>query len=176
MAGNSLEIEVDADQAQCAVDMWARIIGEDAAPAAVRQLAVLAERYMKEEAPQGVGHPEANMSKTIAARETNDDPFQMVIKPRKLTDDGWPLHHAVIGEPDGPPTYTNKRPPIDPLKAWAAAKLGDASAAWPIREKIFQEGQQSFPNPFIDRSIERWENDIQDVADDAVADAFRGVL
>lgn len=174
MSGNSIEIEVDDDSAQRAIEAWEEIVG-DGAEDAVRQLAVLAERHMKLEAPKGAGHPNVNLRTTIAAEETDGNPFTMVIKPRKSTQDGWPLHHAIIGEPDTP-SYDNVRPPIDPLKQWAAAKLGDASAAWPIQEKIFQEGHTSLPNEFIDRSIESWQNDIQDVADDAVADAFRGVL
>jgi len=174
MGDNQVSIEVDVEEAQAAVEAWREAIG-DGAEGAVRQLAVLSEQHMKEEAPEGVGHPDVNLQNTIASEEVESDPPIMLIKPRKLTDDGWPLHHAIIGEPSVP-QYSDTKPPIDPLMAWAAAKLGDPQAAWPIRETIFQDGHKSFPNPFVDRSIESWNDQIQDVADDAVAQAFSGVL
>lgn len=168
-----LSIEVDGDEAQRAVRQWRKIVGQDAAENVVKQISTLAERHMKEEAPRGAGIPNVNLRTTISAEQVGDDPIQMMVKPRKRTQDGWLLHRAIVGEPSTP-TYGDTRPPIDPLKQWAGAKLGDPQAAWPIREKIYQEGQRSFPNPFIDRSIERWQNQVQRVSEDAVDEAFRG--
>lgn len=171
---NQISIEFDDAEAQRAIATWREVVG-DGAEDAVRQLAMLAERFMKEEAPEGVGIPNVNLTTTIASEQVSSDPFGMVIKPRKLTQDGWPLHHAIVGNPSTP-TYDDVRPPIDPLMAWASAKLGDPQAAWPIRESIYQDGQDSFPNPFIDDSVERWQNRVQQISDDAVSSAFGGGL
>lgn len=168
---DNLRIEFDDKQAQRAIDKWQEALGDGAADA-VRQLVVLSERYMKDEAPEGAGIPNVNLQNTISSEQTSRDPFQVVVKPRKKTRDGWPLHHAII---EGA-SYGSKRPPIDPLMQWASAKLGDPQAAWPIRESIFQDGQESFPNPFVDRSVSRWEGRVQQISDDAVSSAFGGVL
>lgn len=169
--GNQVSIEFDGDEAQRAIDTWRQVVG-DGAEDAVRQLAVLSERYMKEEAPEGVGIPEVNMQNTISAEQVSDDPFGMVVKPRKSTDNGIPLHHIIIEGTDSG-SYS-ARPPVEPLMSWAAAKLGDESAAWAIREKIFQEGHSTLPNEFVDRSVQRWKSRTDDIAQDAVDEAFGG--
>lgn len=169
--GNQVSIEIDDREAQRAISTWKQVVG-DGAERAVQQLAVLSERYMKEEAPEGVGIPEVNMQNTISAEQVSDDPFGMVVKPRKTTEDGIPLHHIIIEGTDGG-SYS-ARPPVEPLKAWAAAKLGDESAAWAIREKIFQEGHTTLPNEFVDESLDRWKNRTEDIAQDAVDEAFGG--
>jgi hypothetical protein len=43
-------------------------------------------------------------------------------------------------------------PPFAPIQKWARRKLGDESAAWPVWQKIREEGTD--PNPYIDESIE----------------------
>ena len=37
-----------------------------------------------------------------------------------------------------------KMPPIEPIAAWAAVVLGDASAAYPVAKKIAKEGTQRY--------------------------------
>lgn len=161
------DFEIDVNVDERATDRWEDIVG-DGAEDAVDQLAVLAERHMKEEAPEGVGIPEVNMRTTIKAVLQSRDPYRKSIQPHKKTDEGWPLHHAII---DGA-TYPDERPPVEPLKRWARAKLGDAGIGWYLQEQIFEDGQKTFPNRFVDRSVSQWESRVEDIAQDAVDDAF----
>ena len=43
-------------------------------------------------------------------------------------------------------------PPFEPIQIWARRKLGDESAAWPVWQKIRQEGTDA--NPYVDRAFE----------------------
>jgi len=43
-------------------------------------------------------------------------------------------------------------PPFEPIAIWARRKLGDESAAWPVWQKIRQEGTDA--NPYLDRAME----------------------
>jgi len=171
MAGNSLQIEFDDEAAQRAVDHWQRIVGSGARDA-VDQISTLAESTMKAEAPEGVGIPDVNMRTTIKSETTSRDPYRKVIMPHKRTERGWLLHRAIVGNPSVP-TYSDEKPPVEPLMEWAGAKLGDPSAAWAIRESIYQDGHDSFPNPFIDRSFREWRSQVDRIAGDAVEQAFR---
>jgi len=50
---------------------------------------------------------------------------------------------------------TGTRPhaaPFEPIQIWARRKLGDESAAWPVWQKIRQEGTDA--NPYVDRAFE----------------------
>ena len=40
-------------------------------------------------------------------------------------------------------------PPLSALKEWAARKLGDESAAYPIAKKMAKEGFVTLPKPFL---------------------------
>jgi len=50
--------------------------------------------------------------------------------------------------------------------------LGDPQAGWAVRESIFQSGHDSFPDRFVDRSVNEWESEAERVAGEAVRDAF----
>lgn len=166
-----LQIDVDVDSA--ASERWKRLADEGGRDA-VDQLGILAERFMKEEAPEGVGIPNVNMRTTIKPKVEGRDPYRKSIAPRKKTEEGWPLHHAII---EGT-TYTDSPPPLDPILAWARAKIVTTTsireAAQAIRWNIFHHGHSSFPNPFIDRSVKQWEGRAEQIAQDAVDDAFSG--
>lgn len=165
------DLEIEVDVPSRAEDRWKQILGEGAEDA-VDQLSILAERHMKEEAPEGVGIPRVNMRTTIKPKVESTDPYRKSIAPRKKTDEGWPLHHAIIEGTD----YTSSPPPLDPILQWARAKIVTTTtireAAEAIRWNIFQEGHSSFPNEFVDDSLERWESRTQQIAQDAVDDAF----
>jgi hypothetical protein len=165
------DLEIDVDVPSAAEDRWKAILGEGARDA-VDQLSILAERHMKEEAPEGVGIPRVNMRTTIKPKVESQDPYRKSIAPRKKTEQGWPLHHAII---EGT-TYTNSPPPLDPILQWARAKIVTIGpieeAAERIRWNIFREGHSSFPNEFVDRSLKRWEGRTEQIAQDAVDDAF----
>lgn len=166
-----LNIEVDVDHG--ASERWQRITRKGGKKA-VDQLSILAERHMKEEAPKGVGIPEVNMRTTIKPRVEGRSPYRKSIAPRKKTQDGWPLHHAII---EGT-TYRNSPPPLDPIMQWARAKIVTTTsireAAQAIRWNIFHEGHSSFPNEFVDRSLRRWQAQADEIAQEALDDAFDG--
>lgn len=166
-----LNIEVDVDHG--ASERWQRIT-QRGGKKAVDQLSILAERHMKEEAPKGVGIPEVNMRTTIKPRVEGRSPYRKSIAPRKKTQEGWPLHHAII---EGT-TYQNSPPPLDPIMQWARAKIVTTTsireAAQAIRWNIFHEGHSSFPNEFVDRSLRRWQAQADEIAQEALDDAFDG--
>lgn len=170
---NGLTIEFDDEAAQTAVDHWKQIVGSGAEDA-VDQLGTLAEASMKDEAPEGVGIPEVNLRTTIKSRKVSADPYKRVIQPTKKTQDGWPLHHAIIEGSD----YTSAPPPLEPILAWAEAKITPRDggsfreAAQAIRWNIYHDGHETFPNPFVDRSMNDWETRVDQVASDAVEQAF----
>lgn len=45
-------------------------------------------------------------------------------------------------------------PPLGALKEWAARKLGDESAAFPIAKKMAAEGFKTLPKPFMGPAVE----------------------
>lgn len=139
---------------------------EDAAEQMVEQLTVLAEGAMKDEAPTGGGRG-VHMRDTVTTT-FEDDGKTGRVWPTKETSDGDLLASIVTGNP-GP--WTSK-PPADPLLDWADAKLGDPGIGWYLRDQIYQHGIQSFPDDFIDRSVDRWLGDVQDVAGAEVSAAF----
>lgn len=166
-----IEITVDAEAAERAAEDWADD-AEDGAKRAVSAIAMLAESHMKREAPEGSGFNSPSLRdsiKTIPPESTKTKNKRVL--PTKRTREGWLLVRAIVGNPSTP-TYRNERPPPGPLIDWARAKLGDPSAGWAIREKIFQRGHATFPNPFVDDSVEAWENEVEQVAGNAVREAF----
>ena len=48
--------------------------------------------------------------------------------------------------------YQNKRAVIEAIQIWARRKLNDESAAWPVWQKIRQEGIDA--NPYVDKAFE----------------------
>lgn len=167
-----IEIDVDADAAKGAVKDWEDDV-DDGAKRAVSAIAMLAEGAMKAEAPEGAGFNAPSLRDSIKTKPPQSTKTKNKrVVPTKRTQDGWLLVRAIVGNPSTP-TYTDERPPPGPLIDWARAKLGDPSAGWAIREKIYQRGHQSFPNKFVDRSVESWEDTVEQVAGDAVKEAFK---
>lgn len=162
---------VDADDAKRAVKAWNDAVGSGG-KRAVGALAVMAEDAMKAEAPEGSGFEPPSLRDSIDT--VPDGPSdKKTVQPFKRTRKGWLLVHAVVGNPRAP-RYNRKRPPAEPLIDWAEAKLGDPGLGWYLQDKIFREGQKTFPNRFVDRSIKQWEAEAEDVAGKAVRDALRG--
>lgn len=167
------DLEIEVDLPDGASERWKRL-AEEGGQDAVDQITVLAEAAMKEEAPEGAGIPEVHMRDTIKPTMESRNPYSKVVKPHKMTEQGWPLHHVIIEGTTGS-SYSGP-PPLPPLVQWAEAKLsGDpVQAAQNIRWAIAQEGHETFPNPFIDRSIRQWQNRADEIAQEAVDEAFEG--
>jgi len=168
-----IEITVDEDAAERAAEDWADS-ADTGAKRAVSAIATLAESHMKREAPEGAGFNAPSLRDSITTKpESSRLVKNKRVYPTKRTREGWLLVRAIVGNPSTP-TYTDDKPPAGPLIDWARAKLGDPSAGWAIREKMFQRGTQAtFPNEFVDESIDAWENQVERVAGDAVKEAFR---
>lgn len=178
MPNASISLDVDVGGALEALENEQtniKVGGEDA----VQQLAILAERHMKAEAPEGAGIPDVHMRSTIRP-EFSDDGRVAEIKPHKRTDEGWLLHKAIVGNPSTPTFDSGSKPPVwseggeaqGPLAEWADAKLNDRNAAWAVRESIAESGHSSFPNKFIDRSVGKWRSSVNRIADRAISDAL----
>lgn len=168
MPSNSIEIDVDDEDAERIVQAWKDAVGQGGVDA-VGALTVLAERSMKREAPEGAGFNNPSLRDSIDTKP--DTGARRVVMPFKRTREGWLLVRAIVGQPDTP-SYSDERPPPGPILDWARAKLGDRSAGWAVRESIYQSGHDSFPNPFVDRSMNEWENTAEQVAGEAVRDAL----
>ena len=158
MTGNSVEVTVNVRDAQRSLDAMAEAI-DDGATDAVKQLAVLAESHMKAEAPEGSG-------RDVHLRDTIRTDFdragkKAVVRPHKKTSNGIPLVEIVTGNPDW--TWENP-PPIGPLKDWADAKVGDEGFAYYLQWKLVEQGS-SFPDPFVDRSFQKWASQVEDIVD-----------
>jgi len=169
MPSTEIEIDVDADAAEALVQSWEDAV-EDGAMEAVGALAVLAENAMRREAPEGAGKNPPSLRDSIDTKPEGRSKNKRV-QPFKRTSEGWLLVRAVVGQPSTP-TYTDERPPPGPILEWARAKLGDEQAGWAVRESIYQDGHDRFPNEFVDRSMNEWENTVEDVANEAVKDAL----
>lgn len=172
MPENSIQIEVDAVDAKRVVNAWKRAVGTGGVDA-VTALTVLAENAMRREAPEGAGKNNPSLRDSIDTKPEGRAKRKEVM-PYKRTREGWLLVRAIVGQPSAP-SYTDERPPPGPILEWARAKLGDEQAGWAVRESIFQSGHESFPDRFVDRSMNEWETTVEDVAGEAVRDAFGGV-
>jgi hypothetical protein len=150
---------------------------DDAASRAVRQLAVLAEGAMKEEVPEGAGRDQST-------RDSIDTRFRRQGKTanvgaRKRTDDGGLLAEIIVEGTDGSsydPSpglvgFLGKR-----MEDWAAAKLGSPSLAYPVAWSIVRDGHERLPNRFVDRSLNQWEGQVEDVAGDEVRRAMSELM
>lgn len=169
MPDNSIEIDLDDEDAERVVDAWEQALGRGGSRA-VQALTVLAEKHMKAEAPEGAGFNPPSLRDSVDTKPEGRS-TQKVVMPFKRTSAGWLLVRAVVGNPSTP-SYTDEKPPVGPLMRWARAKLGDEDAAWAIRESIFQTGHDSFPNPFVDRSERAWEDETEAIAGQAVREAL----
>lgn len=161
----NVELDVDIQGALDRIQAT-RDVTDDGARRIVRQLTVLAEGAMKGEAPTGGGR-ETHMRDTITTVFEDDDLTGRVF-PTKETDDGRRLADIVTSDP-GPWTSP---PPIGPLLDWADAKTGDPGIGWYLQDQIFEGGIETFPNPFIERSVDTWRGDVQDVAGNEIAGAM----
>lgn len=168
MPKNSIELDLNAVEAKQVVEAWKAAVGEGGTDA-VDALTILAENSMRREAPEGSGKSKPQLRDSIDTKPETGD--RRVVMPFKRTSEGWLLVRAIVGNP-GTPTYDDEKPPIGPLMEWARAKLGDEQAGWAIRESIYQEGHETFPNPFVDRSMNEWENSVEEIAGEAVRDAL----
>lgn len=166
---NSIELDVDSEDAQRAVQAWKDNVG-DGGVDAVTALTVLAENSMKREAPEGAGFNNPSLRDSVDTKPEGPSK-RKVVMPFKRTREGWLLVRAIVGQPSVP-TYDDERPPPGPILEWARAKLGDKQAGWAVRESIYQDGHDSFPDPFVDRSMDEWENTTEEVAGQAVREAF----
>lgn len=166
-----IELRVQAESAKAALEDW-KDETDTGAKRAVSAIAVLAESAMKAHAPEGAGFNPPSLRDSIKTLppESRKTKNKRVL-PTKRTTEGWLLVRAIVGQPSTP-TYRDKKPPAGPLIEWATAKLGDPSAGWAIREKIHERGHKTFPNPFVEESIEDWEDEVGRTAGEAIAEAF----
>lgn len=165
------DIDIDVDVADAVEQMRD---GSDAvdtgAERAVRQLAVLAEGALKDEAPEGAGR-DRHMRDSVDTRFRRGGK-RANIGPRKRAQDGTLLATYVVEGTD-PSSYSlDDPPPVEPLMDWADAKLGDPDAAWAIRRSIAETGHETLPNPFVARAFEDWSDQVEDVAGEAIRDAL----
>lgn len=172
MAKNRVSLGVDTGNARRVIDDAGDAI-DDGAWSAVRQLAVLAEGAMKDEAPEGAGR-DKHLRDTVDTRFMRQS-LVANVGPRKRADDGVLLAKYIVEGTD-PSSYTEEPPPIAPLMDWAAAKLGDSSAAWALQQSIFEGGHDTLPNDFVNDSLDQWENQVEAVAGDQVRDALSRLM
>lgn len=168
MPGNEIELNVNADGAVRAMRQLQDDI-PDAGERAVRQLSVLAEGAMKREAPEGAGR---NRHTRDTIRTTFDrGGKKATVRPHKRTESGIPLVEILVNGADWSP---DNPPPLAPLQEWTAAKWGDGSiaAAAQLRNHLVEEGTD--PDPFVARSVRDWEDQVGQIAGDAVREEIGG--
>lgn len=169
MPKNRVSLAMDlADAAEQVDDLPDAV--DDGASDAVKQLAVLAEGAMKKEAPEGASGD---------LRDEVDTKFRRGgltanVGSRKRADDGVLLATYVVEGTD-PNSYDPDNPP-PPLFDWAAAKLGDSSLGWAVSQSIAQDGHETLPNDFVDRSLDTWRSQVEDVAGEQVRDAMSQLM
>jgi hypothetical protein len=175
MAGNRVSLGIDADSAIAQLDGFPDAV-DDGASAAVKQLAVLAEASMKDEAPEGDSTPHL--------RDTIDTRFRRGGKAanvgaRKKTDDGGRLADVIVDGTD-PSSYTATPGLVaflgKQMEDWADAKLGDESAAYQVAWSIARTGHTTLPNDFVNRSLDDWEDRVEEVTGEKVRDAMSELM
>ena len=175
---DEFEIDVSAEDARRAVAAWEDAAG-DGGKDAVSQLSVLAEDAYKRRIPEGAGLPNVHARTTVQALPERRS-VQKTVMAHKRTQDGWLLIRAIVGNPSTP-TYTTDAPPVwidrpggdaqGPLAQWADAKLGDQNAAWAVAANIKDRGTQlTFPQPVVRDAYRMWRAQVDQVANQAVAD------
>lgn len=172
MSANSVDIEIDMDQALGAIERLEKSV-DPSTRRMVSQLSVLAEAYLKENAPEGAG-TNTHLRESVDT-ETNRQGKQAKVYPHKRTSEGWLLVRAIVGNPSVP-TYDDSVPvwsgpggdAAGPLARWAAAKLGNRNAAWPIAQSWKNGGgQKSFPNPFVRDAFRQFQPEAEELAAEA---------
>jgi len=173
MAKNRLSLGIDVDSAVRQMDGAEDAI-DDGASSAVRQLAVLAEASMKDEVPEGSGD----------TRDSIDTRFRRGGKTanvgaRKRTQDGDLLAEIIVEGTDGSsydPSVGLARFLGKRMEDWARTKTGDAQNAYPIAWSIIRDGHATLPNPFVDRSLDDWEDRVDDVAGTEIRQALYDLM
>lgn len=171
MAKNRVSLAIDAERAVEQFDDMGDQI-DDGASRTVRQLSVLAEGPMKKEAPEGTGR-NRHMRDTIDTKFRRDG-LTANVGARKRTQDGGLLAEIIVEGTD-PESY-DTQPPYGPLVAWADAKLGDPGIGYYLAEKIGRGGHETLPNPFVDRSLQQWENQVEGLAGESIAAALSDMM
>jgi hypothetical protein len=182
MSSTEVKVDVDVDDARRAAESWERAMGEGGKDA-VSQLSVLAEDAYKRRIPEGAGIPNVHARTTVQALPERRS-VQKTIMAHKRTQEGWLLIRAIVGNPSTP-TFTTDAPPVwidreggdaqGPVAQWADAKLGDQNAAWAVAENIKDRGTQlTFPQPVVRDSYRMWQSQVEEVANQAVAERLGG--
>jgi len=176
MAKNRISLGIDAEDAiRQANDLPDAV--DDGASDAVKQLAVLAEGAMKKEAPEGAG-ADKRMRDTIHTKFRRQG-LTANVGARKRTDDGGLLSEIVVEGTDAS-SYVATPGLVaflaDQIEDWADAKLGDESAAYAVAWSIARNGHATLPNDFVDRSLDDWESQVEDVTGDKVRDAMSRLM
>lgn len=169
MPKNRISLGIDTGEAARQFDGAPGEI-DDAASNAVKQLAVLAEAAMKDEAPEGTS---GDLRDEIDTRFRKDG-LTANVGSRKRTDDGGLLAEIIVEGTDS--SSYDTQPPYGPLVRWAEAKLGDGGIGYYLAERIGREGHETLPNPFVDRSLDAWEDQVEDVAGQEVRDAMSRLM
>jgi len=177
MSADDVSIEVDMDQAFRAIERLEKSV-DPSTRRMVSQLTVLAESYMKKNAPEGAG-TNTHLRESVDT-ETDRQGKRATVYPHKRTSEGWLLVRAIVGNPEVP-SYEDSVPvwsgpggdAAGPLARWAAAKLGNRNAAWPIAQSWKNGGgQKSFPNPFVRDAFRQFAPEAEELA----AEAFFGSM
>jgi hypothetical protein len=150
---------------------------ESGAKDAVRQLSVLAEGPMKREAPEGAGR-DRHMRDTIDTKFRRRG-LTANVGARKRTQDGDLLAEIIVEGTDAS-SYTPSPGLVGflgkQMEDWADAKLGDPQAAYPVAWDIVRTGHSTLPDDFVDRSLDDWEDQVEDVAGEQVRDALSRLM
>jgi hypothetical protein len=176
MGKNRLSLGLDLDDAIRQLDDAPGAV-DSGAKDAVRQLSVLAEGPMKREAPEGAGR-DRHMRDTIDTKFRRRG-LTANVGARKRTEDGDLLAEIIVEGTDASsyvPTdglvgFVGKQ-----MEDWADAKLGDPQAAYPIAYSIVRTGHSTLPNDFVDRSLDDWEDSVEDIAGEQVRDALSRLM
>lgn len=175
MGKNRISLAIDAESGIAAFEDAEDAI-DDGATDAVHQLAVLAEGAMKAEAPEGTSTP--------SLRETIDTKFRRNgltanVGARKKTQDGGLLAEVIVEGTDTG-SYPNEPWMVrflgKRLEDWADAKLGDESLGYAVAWGIVRDGHETLPNRFVDRSLDEWEGQVEDVAGQQVREAMSELM
>lgn len=178
MAKNRISLGLDIQTAIRQMEDLPNAV-DDGAASAVRQLAVLAEGAMKAEAPEGAGR-DRHMRDSVDTRFPQGRDGKVAnVGARKRASDGVLLATYVVEGTDS--TSYDVSPEMaaflgHQMEDWAAAKVGDPSAAYPIAWSIIRSGHATLPNRFVDRSLAAWEDQVEDVAGEKVQAAMSRLM
>lgn len=174
MARNRVSLGIDASDAIAQLDGLPDAV-EDGASSSVKQLAVLAEASMKKEAPEGES---GDLRDEIDTRFRRGG-LAANVGSRKRTDRGERLADFIVEGTDassyaatpGLVAFLGKQ-----MEDWAAAKMGDESAAYAVAWSIARSGHSTLPNNFVERSLDDWEDRVEEVTGEQVRDAMSALM